>query len=128
VAEENQELVEEELKKRRGPPVGNQNARVHGFYSSVLAPDELQSLEQAGEVDGIDSEIALLRVKLQSIVKHDPDNLELIAKAVVALTKLLMTKATIAKQDKGGFKQTVIEALKDLALPFGVGVGNALKK
>ncbi len=119
---------ETEVKKKRGPPVGNQNARVHGFYSSVLAPDELQSLEQAGEVDGIDSEIALLRVKLKSIVKHDPDNLELIAKAVVALTKLLMAKASIAKQDKSGFKQAVVEALKDLALPFGVGVGNALKK
>lgn len=128
MVQEQRGAEEAEVKKKIGAPLGNQNARKHGFYSSALDPDELQSLEQAGEVDGIDSEIALLRVKLQSILKHDPDNLELIAKAVVALTKLLMAKASIAKQDKGGLKQAVIDALKDLALPFGVGVGNALKK
>jgi len=115
-------------KKMRGGQPGNQNARVHGFYSNVLTLEEQQRLEEAVEVEGIDSEIALLRVKLHSIAQNDPDNLELIAKAVVALAKLLMTKASIAKQDKGGMKQVVIEALKELVLPFGIGVGNALKK
>ena len=117
----------EKAKKRRGPLLGNQNARKHGFYSNVLTPDERQSLENAVYVDGIDNEIALLRVKLQSIVKHDPDNIELIAKAVTALTKMLMARKSIGK-DEGGLKQAVKDALKDLALPVGIGIGNLLDK
>lgn len=119
---------EENLQKKRGPPFGNQNARVHGFYSKVLTPEEQESLESAGDVVGIDSEIALLRVKIGSILIHDPDNIALIARAVTALTRMLIARNRILKEEKGGLKQAVIDALKDLALPVGIGIGNVLRK
>ena len=113
---------------RRGPSFGNQNARVHGFYSKALTPEEQESLDSAGDVVGIDSEIALLRVKIESILKHDPDNIALIARAVTVLTRMLMARNRIRKEEGGSLKQAVIDALKDLALPVGIGIGNALRK
>jgi uncharacterized protein YjcR len=53
-----------EAEKKRGAPRGNQNARKHGFYSRVLDDAEELDFEQATEVEGLDEEIALLRVKI----------------------------------------------------------------
>ena len=126
--EENKEMMEMKDKAERGAPLGNQNARVHGFYSNVLTPDEQASLDSAGDVVGIDGEVALLRVKIESILKNDPENVELIAKAVTALTRMLVARNRIRKEEGGGLKQAVIDALKDLAMPVGIGIGTALKK
>ena len=126
--EEDRDLVEVMDRNKRGGQPGNQNARVHGFYSNALTTDEQESLDNAGDVVGIDSEIALLRVKIESILKHDPDNVALIAKAVTALTRMLMARNRIRKEDGGGLKQAVIDALKELAMPVGIGIGNVLRK
>jgi hypothetical protein len=68
---------------KRGAPPGNQNARKHGFYSRVLDDEERQDFEQATCVEGLDDEIALLRVKLKSVLRHDPENMKLIMQATV---------------------------------------------
>ena len=62
---------------RRGAPRGNQNARKHGFYSKVLNEAEQLDLELVSGVEGIDDEIALLRVKIKSILEKDPENIRL---------------------------------------------------
>ncbi len=62
----------EEIKRKRGAPKGNQNARKHGFYSRVLDEAEKLDFELAAGVDGIDDEIALLRVKIKSITGERP--------------------------------------------------------
>jgi hypothetical protein len=120
-------MAEETLKKR-GAPEGNQYARTHGFYSKVL--DEMEQLEytRATEVEGLDSEIALLRVKIKSLVAHDPENLKLIAQVTNALSRLVMTKYNINKTDKQGLKEAMHNVLKDIAVPLGVGILQVLKK
>ena len=47
---------------KRGAPKGNQNARKHGFYSRALTEAEKVELEEASYVEGVDQEIALLRI------------------------------------------------------------------
>jgi len=77
---------------KRGAPFGNQNARKHGFYSKVLTERDQQNLSRAAAVKGLDDEIALLRVKLKSVVERDPENLELISSAVVSIARLLTAR------------------------------------
>ncbi len=60
-------------KRKRGAPKGNQNARKHGFYAKVLDEAEEIDFELAAGVEGIDDEIALLRVKIKSLIAHVPD-------------------------------------------------------
>ena len=118
----------EETSKKRGAPPGNQYARTHGFYSTVLTEEERLNFIQATEVEGLDSEIALLRVKIQSLVARDPDNLKLITQVTNALARLVMTKYNISKNDKQGLKEAIENVLRDVALPFGIGIGSIFKK
>jgi uncharacterized protein YjcR len=116
-------------KRKRGAPEGNQNARKHGFYSRVLDEAEQLDFEQATCVEGIDNEIALLRVKIKSILRHDPKNMKLVAQATNALARLVSTKYNISKKDKKGLKEAINNVLKDVALPLGIGIiGSAIDK
>jgi len=92
--------------------------------------DETERLdyERATEVEGIDGEIALLRVKIKSLVECDPGNLSLIMQATNALARLVVTKYNISKGDKQGVKETIANVLRDVALPLGIGIGSAIKK
>jgi hypothetical protein len=72
-----------------GAPYGNQNARKHGYYSEVRTEGEKQALSRSAAVRGVDDEIALLRVKLRSVVEQDPHNLALISHAVVSIARLV---------------------------------------
>jgi phage head maturation protease len=117
----------EEIKKN-GAPKGNQNARKHGFYSNVLDESQQHDFQEAIEVEGFDEEIALLRVKIKSLVKHNPNNLRLITQAVNALCKLVMVKYDIRKEDKQGLREAINNVFKDIAGPLGIAIGTILKK
>ena len=114
--------------RKRGDPKGNQNARKHGFYSKVLDEAEQLDFELATGVEGIDDEIALLRVKIKSVLTHDPENIKLITRATDALAKLVKTRYNITKEQKKGLKEAMGNVLKDIALPLGIGIGEAVIK
>ena len=115
-------------KKKGGAPRGNQNARKHGFYSKILDKDEQRDFELATGVEGIDDEIALLRVKIKSLIERDPENIRLIMQAVNALERLVRTRYNISKGDKRGLKEAIANVLKDVALPLGIGIGTGIIK
>ena len=117
-----------EVKRKRGAPKGNQNARKHGFYSRVLDEAEQLDFELATGEEGIDGEIALLRVKIKSILKNDPENIKLIMQATNTLAKLVKTRYNISKKDKKGLKEAIGNVLRDVALPLGIGIGAAINK
>ncbi|MDD5287866.1 MAG: hypothetical protein PHY28_01970, partial [Dehalococcoidales bacterium] len=84
--------------------------------------------EQATEVEGIDGEIALLRIKIKSLIKRDPENIKLIMQAINTLVRLVMTRYNISKGDKQGLKEAIANVLRDVALPLGIGIGSVIKK
>ncbi len=115
-------------KRKRGAPKGNQNARKHGFYSKVLDEAERLDFKLATDVDGIDDEIALLRVKIKSLIKRDPENIKLIMQASNTLARLVRTRFNISKDDKKGLKEAIGNVLRDIAFPLGIGIGTNIKK
>jgi len=117
-----------EVKRKRGAPRGNQNARKHGFYSKVLDEAEQLDFELATGVEGIDDEIALLRVKIKSILENDPENIKLIMQATNILAGLVKTRYNIAKEQKKGLKEAIGNVLRDVALPLGIGIGATINK
>ena len=116
------------MKGKRVAPKGNQNARKHGFYSRVLDENEQLDFKRATAVEGIDEEIALLRVKIKSLVERDPENIRLIMQATNTLVRMVRMKYNIAKEDKQGLKEAVANVLRDVALPLGIGIGTTLSK
>ena len=114
---------------KRGAPPGNQNARKHGFYSRVLDAEEQLDFEQATRVEGLDDEIAMLRVRIKSVLQHDPNNMKLIAQATNALARLVSTRYNISKEDKKGLREAITTVLRDVALPLGIGIiGSTIDK
>jgi len=111
-----------EAKRKRGAPKGNQNARKHGFYSKVLDEAERLDFELASGVNGIDDEIALLRVKIKSILEKDPENIKLIMQATNTLAGLVKTSYKITKEQKKGLKEAIGNVLREVALPLGIGI------
>ena len=117
-----------EESRKRGAPKGNQNARKHGFYAKVLDEAEQLDFELVSGVEGIDDEIALLRVKIKSLLSHDPENIKLIMQATSALARLVKTRYNISKDQKKGLKEAIGNVLRDVALPLGIGIGAAINK
>ena len=116
------------MKEKRGAPKGNQNARKHGFYSKVLDETERLDFELATGVEGIDDEIALLRVKIKSLLERDPENIKLIMRATNALERLVRTRYSISQEDRKGLKEAIGNVLRDVALPLGIGIGTSINK
>ena len=111
------------MARKKGGQPANQNARKHGFYSRVLDESERIELEEAGYVEGIDEEIALLRVKLRDLVENYPDNLELHLEAANTIARLVRTRYQISKEQKKSLKEAIANVLTEVAVPLGIGVG-----
>ena len=114
--------------EKRGAPRGNHKTRKPGFYSKVLDEAEQLDFELASGVEGIDDEIALLRVKIKSILENDPENIKLIMQATDTLAKLVRTRYKITKEQKKGLKEAIGNVVRDIALPLGIGIGTAINK
>ena len=106
----------------------NQSARKQGFYSKVLDEAEQLDFELASGVNGIDDEIALLRVKIKSILGDDPKNVKLLIEVTNALERLIRTRYKISKEQKKGLKEAIGNVLREIALPLGIGIGTAIEK
>ena len=106
----------------------NQNAKKHSLYSKVLDEAEQIDFELAADVNGIDDEIALLRVKIKSILGDDPKNIKLIVDATNALERLVRTRYKITKGQGKGLKEAIGNVLRDVALPLGIGIGASINK
>jgi hypothetical protein len=91
--------------QKPGGQKGNQNARIHGYYSKILDREERRYYRQAVQFEGLDGEIVLLRVKLKSLIAHDPQNVKLISQAVNSLTRMVLTKYSTSKPDKAQDQQ-----------------------
>ena len=107
------------MKGKGGAPTGNQNARTHGFYSNALNEVEKLELEQAVGVEGIDAEVALLRVKLKRVLEKDPQNIKLIMQAANMIAKLLKASEKMTPKQKKKVEEAVDNSITDVAHPMG---------
>ena len=114
--------------RKRGAQKGNQNARKHGFYSRILDEAEQMDFELGAGVEGLDDEIALLRVKIKSLLEHDPEDIKLIMQATNTLVRLIQTRYNISKEHRKGLKEAVSNVLREVAIPLGIGIGAVIGK
>ncbi len=105
---------------RRGAQKGNQNAREHSFYAKVLSEAESLELEEAAGIDGLDGEIAVLRLKLRQLLEEHPERIDLHIKAASTLARLIRTRYNITAEEKKTLKEAIATVLKEVALPLGL--------
>ena len=114
--------------RKKGAPKAKSSSERGGFYTRVLDEADLIDFEMATGVEGIDDEIALLRVKIKSILSSDPDNIKLIMQITDALSRLVRTRYNITKDQKKGLKEAIANVIGDIAVPLGIGIGAAFDK
>ena len=103
----------------RGGQPGNQNARKHGYYSTVFTGQDKASLNEAADIDGLDEEIALIRARLKSVVKNDPDNLRLISEAASTLARLMRTSQKLGLSSAEKLEQARWNVMFRMLSQFG---------
>ncbi len=94
-----------------------------GFYSLVLDEAERVGLEEAFNVEGLDDEIALLRVKLRALLEAEPERIDLHFEAANVIARLLKTRYQITREERKSIKEGIQKVLTEIGLPVGVGVG-----
>ena len=62
------------------------------FYRQALTEAEQVELGQAQKVDGLDDEIALLRVRLKRAVDERPEDIQLLVRGMDLLVKAVATR------------------------------------
>ena len=100
-----------------GAPLGNQNARKHGFYSRKVDEELRSAIEEAGFVQGLDAEIALLRAKIQMLEEKDPDNVKLFLQAVNTLSNVMARRRFAGKGDWSVLTDTLQRIFKGVVIP-----------
>ena len=111
--------MRERTGRKTGTSRGSQSARKQGFYSRVLDEAERLDFELASGVEGIDDEIALLRVELKkAIAGGDSKNLRILVEATNALERLIRTRYRITKEQRKGLKEAIGNVLRDIGIPL----------
>jgi hypothetical protein len=89
-----------------------------GFYAAALSEAERLLLPEAKGIEGLDEEIALLRVRLHTAIRQHPENLPLLIKGVELLVKAVAARYRLSKRAEADLYQSVLGVLK--------GIGDAL--
>ena len=98
--------------KRKG------RGKAKGFYAQAMSQAERLLLAEAQEVEGLDEEIALLRVRLSRLAAEEPENLELLVKGVGMLVRAVSTKYRLSPRAENDLYESVLGVLR--------GIGGAL--
>jgi len=117
-----------------GAPPGNQYGRTHGFYSTVLEPDELADLVVYADDLSLDDEIAAARVGLRRVLsaltaaKDDgPASRQayghlagLVFEGARTVARLLRDQRAISGDAAGGLSGAIAQALDELSVEWGI--------
>jgi hypothetical protein len=95
-------------------------AKRNGFYSQALDEAEKVEMEEAKSIEGIDDEIALLRVMLKRLVDLHPEALKLQLEAANTLARLVRTRYNITKEQRNSLKEAIANVLREIAIPLGI--------
>jgi hypothetical protein len=85
------------------------------FYSNALDAAERAELPEALRVDGIDEEIAVLRLRLRRAIEEHPDDLPLMFHGIDLLAKVVSTRYHLTKGTKEEIESQVAASLRELA-------------
>ena len=99
-------------KRTRGGQPGNKNARKHGFYSTGLSPDEIHEFWNTVNKEGIDPDIAILRVKIVSTLRNAPDNHRVLLEGSKLIVKWCNSHYCLGKKDRSELKKITRNILK----------------
>ena len=90
------------------------------FYAPRMTRADKKRLADAQVVRSLDSEVALLRLKLGNLVDNDPDNISLIFKGADLIVRAVAARTRVSKDSPEDSEQGIYNMLKDASEHFGL--------
>ena len=100
-------------KRKPGGQPGNRNARKHGFYSGTLSEDELAALWKAVNVEHVDPDVAIIRLKLNSFVQKEAGNPNVLIEAARLVARWGRGKYGLSRKGTTSLRLVVERILTD---------------
>ena len=91
---------------------------VRDFYGSALDAASRTTLKYATNVEGLDKEIALLRLKLREALDDKPESFQLMIRGMELLAKLLSARYRLSKKAEKDIASSAANLLRGLAIQF----------
>ena len=73
--------------------------RAKSFYEGALDEAEKNSVQLAREVEGIDEEVALLRLRLRTVIAKKPEDFPLMLRGLEALRRLVEVRFRLGEEE-----------------------------
>lgn len=84
------------------------------FYSDALTPEERERLPAARELEGLEEEIATLRVRLHSVIQNHPDDLRTLAAGVQMLVRAVAAQYRLSPRARKDLAENITAVLNSL--------------
>ena len=84
------------------------------FYGQALDQAERLDLEQAQEIEGLDDEIALMRVRLKREVEQHPEDVQLLVKGLEILVRAVGARYRLSPKSRKDLAENLAAALNSL--------------
>ncbi len=97
-------------------------AAARNFYGGAVDIAERLDLERAQEIEGLDDEIALLRVRLKRAVQEHPEDVQLLVKGMDILVRAVGARYRLSpksRKDLADNLAATLNSLGDQLLPPG---------
>jgi hypothetical protein len=100
-------------KRTRAVPTGRQ-AAARNFYRHALDEAERADLKRAEKIEGLDDEIALMRVRLKRAVEERPGDLQLLVKGLDMLARAVGTRYRLSPKSRKDLAENLAATLNSL--------------
>lgn len=84
------------------------------FYSDAVDRAERLDLERAGELEGLDDEIALMRVRLKRAVEERPEDMHLLVRGMDVLVRAVGARYRLSPKSRKDLADNLAAALNSL--------------
>ena len=89
-------------------------AIARNYYYGSVDQAERVDLERAHEVEGLDDEIALVRVRLKGAIERYPENIELLAKGMDILVRAVAARYRLSPKSRKDLADSLAATLNSL--------------
>jgi len=99
-----------------------------GFYDNALSRAEAELVAAARQVSGLDQEIAVLRLKLRSLLADQPDQLDRVAQLVDLLIRAVTTRYRFTTDQQSSMLDALADVLGSVSGALGPTLETLLRR
>jgi hypothetical protein len=98
--------------------------RIDNFYRSVLDAAEQADLERAAAAEGLDDEVALLRLLVRRELRERPDDLRLVLQGITLLVRAVATRYRLSPAEQEALEGRIVAAVRALTETIAAEAAN----